>query len=226
VTGLEFAAALVGHLVWPAVAVAALLILRKPLAVRLKNLRAVKAGSFGAEFGETEPLVEQALEAEALEETKRTELAPADALDARGDDLDGLIDGFKEIAQRASENPSYAVVASWTQLERAMFTAVAELQPTELGARVNSGRAAQVLLQQRFFSHGTYEAIGALRNLRNEVAHGLSAPEAGAALGYVRAVSEITQLMYRGLAVRRRLQRIGAAGRAGHDPVEDADGTQ
>jgi hypothetical protein len=202
---MELAAALVGHLVWPTAAVTALLVLRKPIAARLKNLRSVKAGSFGAEFGEAERQVEQALEVEA----NRANGTPADALEAaQSHDLDGLTDGFKEIAQRASENPSYAVVASWTLLEHQIRSTAADVQPTDVRARVNPSRATRTLLEQGVISDETHEAITALRHLRNEVAHGLSAPEAGAAVGYVRSVDEVARLIYRRLALLRRLRRL------------------
>jgi hypothetical protein len=212
VNGLEFAAALVSHLAWPAVAVTVLLVLRRPIATRLKSLRSVKAGSFGAEFGHAERQVEQALEAEA----DRTKGTPAEVLEADQSDLDGLADGFREIALRAGENPSYSVVASWAQLEQLMFSVAADLQPEIARARVNPVRAAQTLLERSVISFETYEAIAALRHLRNEVAHGLSAPEAGAALGYVRSVNDIARLIHRHLALLRRLRRL----------EEDADGTE
>lgn len=52
--GLQFAATLVGDLVWPAFTLIVFVVLRKPLAERITRLSPVRVGTFGAEFGEGE----------------------------------------------------------------------------------------------------------------------------------------------------------------------------
>jgi hypothetical protein len=54
VDGLQFAATLVGDLVWPVFALIVIVVLRNPLAEPGAQLRSVGAGTFEAEFGEGE----------------------------------------------------------------------------------------------------------------------------------------------------------------------------
>ena len=50
--GLQFAATLVGDLVWLAFALIVFVVLCKPLAERIAQLKSVRPGTLGAEFGE------------------------------------------------------------------------------------------------------------------------------------------------------------------------------
>ncbi|MBY8873205.1 hypothetical protein K7640_15320 [Micromonospora sp. PLK6-60] len=207
VDGYEFAAALVGHLTWPALALTVLLVLRKPLAKRVGQLRSVSAGSFAAEFGEAERQVERAIEAEATR--SETVEAPGGPEAPSGAEIDRLEDGFREIALRASENPSYSVVASWSLLGEIMASAAADVMPRNIRQRLGSSSPAYTLISalhgQGVISDETTEALNSLRALRNDVAHGKTAPEAGAAVAYVRSVNDIAVVIRSGVdAVWRR----------------------
>ncbi|WP_329106143.1 hypothetical protein OG792_00120 [Micromonospora sp. NBC_01699] len=60
-----FIAEMTGHLAWPTAVVVVLLIFRRPLRARISQLRSVSAGSFGAEFGEADRQVGEAVAVEA-----------------------------------------------------------------------------------------------------------------------------------------------------------------
>lgn len=209
VDGLQFVATLVGDLAWPAVVLTALLLLRKPISERLAQLRSVSAGSFAAEFGEAERQVERAVEGELSR--SETEEAGGTAAPSSAE-IDRLEDGFREIALRASENPSYSVVAAWALLADIMAKAVADVAPVNRRQRLRGGRSAwemmKALRDQGVISEETLGALSSLRTLRDRVAHGVTAPEAGAALAYVRSINDLAAVIRSGVdAVWRRGQR-------------------
>ncbi|WP_130510103.1 hypothetical protein [Krasilnikovia cinnamomea] len=200
--GFEFVAAMVDHLVWPAVALTALLVLRKPISARIGQLKSLSAGSFGAEFGEAERQVEQAVEAEANRVEDVDHLAIAEAPVVA--EIDRLEHGFQEIARSAGNNPTYAVVASWGLLEDILASAAADVSPLNVRSRLGAGRsvsgrtATSILLEQGAISDDTYRALASLRSLRNDVAHGKAAPEPGAALAYVQSANELADVVREG----------------------------
>lgn len=66
----SFIAEMTGHLAWPTAVVVVLVIFRRPLRARVSQLRSVSAGSFGAEFGEADRQVGEAVAAEAARSTE------------------------------------------------------------------------------------------------------------------------------------------------------------
>ncbi|WP_409073528.1 hypothetical protein [Micromonospora chalcea] len=181
--------------------------LRKPIMKRIEQLRSVSAGGFAAEFGEVERQVDRAIEAEATRAVSDEEAGgPEPPSSAETDRLEA---GFKEIALRAGENPSYSVVASWSLLGEIMVSVAADLLP-KLRRSFGSGSSylpvIRALREQGVISDETASALDSLRRLRNEVAHGVTAPEAGAAVAYVRSANDLAEVIRSGadMVWRRR----------------------
>ncbi|MGA3523781.1 hypothetical protein [Melissospora conviva] len=174
----------------------------------MEQLRSVSAGSFAAEFGEAERQVDRAIEAEATrvvtDENGSGPEAPSSA------ETNRLEAGFKEIALRAGENPSYSVVASWSLLGQIMASIASDLLPANIRRPFGSGSSylpvVKVLHEQGVISDETAAALDSLRRLRNEVAHGATAPEPGAALAYVRSANDLAEVIGSGadMVWRRR----------------------
>ncbi|MEU7776841.1 hypothetical protein [Micromonospora parva] len=206
--GFQLAAALVGHLAWPVSVLVIVLVLRKPIMKRMEQLRSVSAGSFAAEFGEAERQVDRAIEAEATRAVTDEEAGGPEAPSSA--ETDRLEAGFKEFALRAGENPSYSVVASWSLLGEIMASIAADLLPANLRRSFGSGSSylpvIRALHEQGVISDETASALDSLRRLRNEVAHGTTEPEPGAAVAYVRSANDLAEVIQSGadMVWRRR----------------------
>jgi hypothetical protein len=204
----QFASEIIGHVVWPAVVLTALLIYRRPLIERIKRLKRLEGKGFAAEFGDVEPEIAEALEAEAARPVRVTEsvMTPEDVSEQT--DLD---DRFTAIALKADENPSYAVVASWAELESVIRNGLEHVWDgtTSRGRRFpRSGAAAlDELLRLDMLTPETDRALQSLRRLRNEVAHGAVQPDGGSATAYVHNARALAEAIWQ--SVVRRLSGNG-----------------
>ena len=188
---------LIDSCAWPTVALIALMIFREPLLERMRSLRSVTAGRFAAEFGDVEPQVDEAIGAEAERAAAESSAGPEEPRTDKSASVEfRILDGFQEIAIVADDNPSYAVVASWSLLERILSNYLETVwEPS--GARRPFPRSGVTVLNELQRMHllepQTIEALGSLRRLRNEVAHGSINPEVGAATAYVQNTSALAE---------------------------------
>lgn len=210
---LDFIAAMTGSLVWPVMAVVVVLVFRVPIAKRIETLRSASAGpsGFAAEFGDVEPQVEDALDAEAnrAQEQGRTSERTASGEYLQQDHPLSLAHAFMQLALQAEDNPSYAVLASWSLLESVMRNALEMvwIDPRNRNRPFQRSGVAVISELQRLelITPELVTALHGLRRLRNDVAHAALKPEVGAATAYVDNTSILADVIWESaLAIRGR----------------------
>ena len=151
---LTFISSLVASVSWPVVVLVLALAFRRPIGRLVERLpKRLKAGPVEVEWPEiaTEARVALATSAEAKT------LAPEGSLTER-------------FAKIAAEEPSVAIIAAWSELEKELIAKLASAgvnQPRSSGAAL--GRLAR---EHNVISDATLQAIEGLAVLRNLSAHG------------------------------------------------------
>lgn len=154
-TVLEFVAAMVGHLVWPATAITTLLILRRPITNLLPHIRRAKWGDRELEFGEQV----DAVRAEVQRLPKRLESAQAALPRPSGADL-------------PSGTPPRLIVMHHYGLAEEEVLALAEAAGLQEAASGSTTRGVfDLLFREGVIDRATYAALMDLRRLRNVAAH-------------------------------------------------------
>jgi hypothetical protein len=124
-------------------------------------------------------------------------------------------DAFRALAVQADDNPSYAVVASWSLFESAMTNALEMIWLDPRNARRGFPRSGAAVLNEltrmKVLTPETHQAVGSLRGLRNEVAHGAVNPEPGAAAAYVQNVQAMAEAIWRSVVLLREARTFETA---------------
>ena len=167
--GLEFIANMTSALVWPTIALIAVILLRTPLSdlLNAERLKRLKAGSFEIE-----------LFAKGIEDAK-TALQPVDAGDqtesvearrTRAVDAEAFRD---EMAALSEVDPTAGVLASFARLERLLRGKV-DVIDADLPRRspVPTVRLGELAVEQGLWSSNELAAFRDLQPLRNIAAHG------------------------------------------------------
>jgi len=188
---LDFFAALAGHIFsWPVAVVVAVLVLRKPLAELLPNVKDIEAFGGRVSFGTRLAQAEEDV-AGALEATGSAGGSGGPPRDSDGRSAVGRYDDrFGTLARQASKNPSFTVVGAWQQTAEALSELARAINPDRTTAP-NPIQAVRELRRAEVIDDRLAGALTELRILRNDVAHGKHNPNAGEALAYVKAASDI-----------------------------------
>ena len=156
---LTFISSLVGSLAWPSVVVALVVLLRRPIAGLIPNLRRLRYKDFELDF--TKKL--EKLESEA----QRAQLPPTAVPESVS--RTGVPATFEEYIDRLAElSPRSAVTEAWRFVETALREAV------ERSGRVapRSPRAMEdFLANQTDIDRRTLSLLADLRGLRNQAVH-------------------------------------------------------
>jgi hypothetical protein len=172
---LTFISKLIDSLAWPVTVVIALVLLRRPLAELLPQMRKLKYKDFEAEFGE---------DVKQLEEEAK-QVLPAEVVESAraGDPIEQLIE----------VSPSAAVLEAWRGVE-----AAAKRLLERKGHKLDYEVAAPYKLIERVLDTAAIDRrklkiFADLRRLRNKVAHADEYEVAPArARDYVRLASALT----------------------------------
>lgn len=179
---MEFTASLVGSVAWPLAVLCGAVLFRGEVKGLLRRITAGKILGTEWTFG-------QGLENVELARADVGALQPS----ANGDEAFGT--GFADprlealAREAASTNPSYAVLSSWELVLAAVHGLTATLGPDEtraIGQSRSNELAVLKRLRNRDALEGTLvEMFVALRDLRDQVAHGRSSPTTGEAVAFV-----------------------------------------
>lgn len=153
-SGLEFIAALIGHLAWPGTVVTTILILKRPIERLIPTIRRAKWGDRELEFGEQVEVVRA--EVEQLPEAEQTVKAlPAPEADAL-----------------PAGTPAHLVVMHHYGLVEKEVIDLATSAGLETPAARSSTRGLfDLLFHEGVIDKATYGALMDLRRLRNVAAH-------------------------------------------------------
>ena len=153
---MEFIAAIVNALAWPAVLIVAIVLLRKPLVRLIPLLRHLKYGGLELEFAKGVQGARKAAEAT---------LAPLAAPAARVPEVDSLL-------QLAAESPRLAVVEAWRLVESSAHRACAAWGvPVERGRPFAGLELTYALRLEGVLDDATLSMMNRLRSLRNQAVH-------------------------------------------------------
>jgi len=154
VDGLAFVASLVSSLAWPVAVVVLVLVFRGPIGRMVERLpKRVKAGPVEVEWPE--------LSTEAR-------VALATAPEIRTIAAEGSL--TERFADMAAKEPSAAVMAAWSEVERVLREKAGDLgvrQPSIAGMML-----ARLVHERGLISDASLQAIEGLAMLRNLAAHG------------------------------------------------------
>jgi hypothetical protein len=178
VSGLQFAAAIVNSLAWPAVAVVAVVLLRRELADAFHRMQSfefagVKAKLTFAPLAGYEKMVEAAV--------KGTGTAP-DAVIARSEETE-----FSVLQALAAAAPKQAVIDAWTLLEYQLNAASDRLAP---GGPHGWPQVARNLERWPVWSR-VEPAVEELRRLRDYTVRSGRQPSSADAARYVAVVQDL-----------------------------------
>ena len=176
---MEFIAAIVRAVAWPAVLIVAIVLLRKPLAGLVPLLRHLKYKELELEFAQR---------VQGAREEAEATLAPLATPAARVPEVDSLL-------QLAAESPRLAVVGAWRLVESSAHRACAALGvPVERGRPFAGLELTYALRREGVLDDATLSMMNRLRSLRNQAAHGeeFSVDEASAR-EYVRLAEALAQ---------------------------------
>jgi len=153
-SGLEFIAAVIGHLAWPATVIAALLILKRPIADLLPKIRRAKWGDRELEFGEQVEVVR----------------AEVEQLPGVGQEIEALTAPATE--ELPAGTPPRLVVMHHYGLVEEEVLALAVAAGLEVPVTNSSTRGVfDLLFREGVTDKATYDALMDLRRLRNVAAH-------------------------------------------------------
>jgi hypothetical protein len=176
---MQFIAAIVRAVAWPAVVMVAAVLLRRPLVRLIPLLRHLKYGELELEFAEG---------VQSAREEAEVTLAPLTAPVARVPEVDSLL-------QLATESPRLAVVGAWRLVESSAHRACAALGvPVERGRPFAGLELTYALRREGVLDDATLTMMNRLRSLRNQAVHGeeFSVDEASAR-EYVRLAEALAQ---------------------------------
>jgi hypothetical protein len=202
VDGLEFTSTLIGHVFsWPVAVVVVGLALRKPLTELLPKLKSYEGLgqklSFGDRLAETEESVEQAAESISQEADRKQIETPAEGQEDT--------DTFDALALLAANNPSYAIVLAFGQVERALNALYeASLKTAEGPTPRNTNLQLKMLQQHGVINEFFVGATNDLKELRDRIAHGQHNPTSGEAVTYVKTAQVLTMAAHALAASARR----------------------
>jgi hypothetical protein len=188
VNGLSFASSLVGHLIWPAVVVAALLIFRRPLSDLLGRIRKYQGMGQTVEFQERLADAQQSV-------SKAAEEAPP-----TGKDLDEIPDNIStemKLALTARESPSRAIRAAWDRLYDAvedLHNVVLPVSPDFARDRMTHTSMMSNLLREDVITPSLFDAIQDLYLLWRSVIGGYE-PSFNEAMEYVGSATRTSALL-------------------------------
>ena len=149
-TWLELLANVVDSVAWPVALVILALLLRKPLAALLPNIKQLRYGQLEVHFGE---------EIAAVRET------------AGDEDYSQLV-VTDTIVRLAKESPRAAIMDTWVDVEKSITEAGRRTGAVKNTLAIHSPlRVMRALLENRKIDEGTYNLFNNLRSLRNDVAH-------------------------------------------------------
>lgn len=155
-TWLEFIASVIHALAWPAVAIAAIILLRKPLAALIPLLRRLKYKDLELEFAQ---------EVRELREKADASLRPLAAPPTRVPEEDSLLD-------LAAVSPRSAVVEAWRLVESSARRAIEARGALSEGTRSLTGpQLTRALGRAEVLDEPTRSVIDRLRMLRNQAVH-------------------------------------------------------
>jgi hypothetical protein len=167
---MEFIAALVAAAAWPLVGLFAIVLLRKPISdlLNTEGLKRLKAGGFEIE------LFDQGIkDAKASLESEKTIVEPPAVVPTGQSDVLDVAGYREEMASLAAINPSAAVLASFTRLERLLRQGVDVVQGDFPRARpIIPRQLGELALRQGLWSSSELAAFHDLISLRNVAAHG------------------------------------------------------
>jgi len=153
---MEFIAAIVRAVAWPAVVMVAFVLLRKPLAGLVPLLKHLKYKEFELEFAQ---------EVRDLRETANRTLPPLATRPSRVPEEDPLL-------QLASVSPRAAVVEAWRLVESSARRAnAARGTPAAEGRPLAGLDEIRVLQRDGVLDNATLDMMTRLRSLRNQAAH-------------------------------------------------------
>lgn len=182
---MEFTASLVGSIAWPLAVACGAVLFRGEVKGLLQRITAGKVLGTEWTFGQGIENVELA----------RADLGqqPSENVD-EASDAGGLADARLQVLalETASTNPSYAVLSSWEMVLAAVHGLTATLGPDET-QQIGKSRSNELAVLKRLRDRGAVEGTivemyVALRDLRDQVAHGQSSPTAGEAVAFVEQV--------------------------------------
>ena len=175
---MEFTASLVASIAWPLAVVCGAVLFRGEVKGLLQRMTAGKVLGTEWTFGQGIENVELA----------RADLGQAQPSE-NGDG--GLADPRLQVLalETASTNPSYAVLSSWEMVLAAVHGVTSTLGPDET-QQIGKTRSNELAVLKRLRDRGAIEQTivemyVALRNLRDQVAHGQSSPTVGEAVAFV-----------------------------------------
>lgn len=156
-TRLEFIAAVIDSLAWPAVVIMTVVLLRRPLAGLLPLLRRVKYKELEVEFAQ---------EVKELRQEAEAALPPLPA------GPPPQIPEEQALINLASVSPRSAVVEAWRLVESAARRGLeARGEGMESGRPVSGPRLTRTLLQREMLDNATRSVFDRLRMLRNQAVH-------------------------------------------------------
>ena len=152
--GLEFVASLIDSLVWPLVAIVAIVVLRNPLGQVLLLLESVKYKDLHLRFRE------------------RLQQATVEASQLPGYSSESLTAGTGLASEIAPISPRAAVIEAWRGVESEVLAAAHSLgTPFLKQGRPIFRSALRALEHSGRLNHEFIEVLDGLRELRNEASH-------------------------------------------------------
>ncbi|MBB3606629.1 hypothetical protein FHT40_006320 [Mycolicibacterium sp. BK556] len=176
---------------WPIVVMIAVLILRRPLAELVRNVRhASLPGGVEFDVGRLEEAAEEAIAAEPAQaqiaETVTSEATTPESTVVTPD-----------VAALASLSPAAVVMNSWRTIESALRRLYEAAFPDGTSGHSRPGQMAMIsaLHRQQYISEPTFTLLQELRRLRNAVAHEDEEPHVGASLAYAESADIAVRLL-------------------------------
>ena len=154
---LQFVASIVGSLAWPGVVLAAVILLRRPLAALLPLLRRLKYKDLEVEFDR---------EVRELREEAAAALPPLPRA------VPSAIPEENALLELASVSPRAAVVEAWLLVESAARRAIERRGMRPEAERALSGpQLTRTLMHAEVLDNATRAVFDRLRMLRNQAVH-------------------------------------------------------
>jgi hypothetical protein len=175
---LSFTASLIASLSWPAVAIAAMLLFRRPLANLIARIRSYKGMGQEVEFGELLAVAEESAK-QAIETAAKTTGKSAEAEEMQGE--------LSPLIQAAESNPSYVIIRAWEDVQASLADLAGIVFPGRAVRGFPSRLISDLESQDIGLPHKYFETVREFRDLRNRVAHGQHNPTPGEAITYAES---------------------------------------
>ncbi len=151
---LNFVAALVDSLAWPAALVTVLVLFRRPLRALLPNLNRLRYKGLEVEFGQELAAVRQQIKPATDAKKLQADQEAADYYRAVGE-----------------TSPRTAIIEAWIGMETSAISSVRTLDLIPPDGAVPFPKLLTALRHGELLSERGAQALGRLRNLRNAAAH-------------------------------------------------------